>query len=101
MGRSTPKRRQLRPDARQSRSANIWFKNQIHHTRIPGRAVSPFHRVGRPTIPFLLIHGDVEKVVPLAQSQKLIAAIKGAGGSAELVIKAGGRHAVDCAERFH
>jgi acetyl esterase/lipase len=31
------------------------------------RAVSPFHNVGRPTIPFLLIHGDADKVVPLAQ----------------------------------
>ena len=56
------------------------------------RAVSPFHRVGKPTIPFLLIHGDADKVVPLAQSQKLVAAIKGAGGSAELIVKAGGGH---------
>lgn len=56
------------------------------------RAVSPLHRVGQPTIPFLLIHGDADKVVPLSQSQKLVAAIKGAGGSAELIVKAGGGH---------
>ena len=56
------------------------------------RAVSPLHRVGQPTIPFLLIHGDADKVVPLAQSQKLVAAIKGSGGSAELIVKAGGGH---------
>jgi acetyl esterase/lipase len=56
------------------------------------RAVSPFRNVGRPTIPFLLIHGDADKVVPLAQSQKLVAAIKEAGGSAELIVKAGGGH---------
>ena len=56
------------------------------------QAVSPFHRVGKPTIPFLLIHGDADKVVPLVQSQKLVAAIKGAGGSAELIVKAGGGH---------
>jgi acetyl esterase/lipase len=56
------------------------------------RAVSPLHRVGKPTIPFLMIHGDADKVVPLAQSQKLVAAIKGAGGSAELIVKPGGGH---------
>jgi acetyl esterase/lipase len=56
------------------------------------RSVSPFHRVGQPTIPFLLIHGDADKVVPLAHSQKLVAAIKDSGGSAELIIKAGGGH---------
>ena len=56
------------------------------------RAVSPLHRVDHPTIPFLLIHGDADKVVPLAHSQKLVAAIKASGGSAELIIKAGGGH---------
>ena len=56
------------------------------------RGISPFHQVGQPTIPFLLIHGDADKVVPLTQSQKLVAAIKGSGGSAELIVKAGGGH---------
>ena len=56
------------------------------------RAVSPLHQVTRPTIPFLLIHGDADKMVPLAHSQKLVAAINRAGGSAELIIKPGGGH---------
>ena len=56
------------------------------------RAISPLHQVGHPTIPFLLIHGDADKVVPLTQSQKLVTAIKNAGGSAELIIKEGGGH---------
>lgn len=56
------------------------------------KAVSPLHRVGKPTIPFLLIHGDADKVVPLSHSEKLVAAIKSAGGSAELFVKAGGGH---------
>jgi acetyl esterase/lipase len=56
------------------------------------RTVSPFRRVDHPTIPFLLIHGDADKVVPLSQSQKLVAAIKDSGGSAELIIKPGGGH---------
>jgi acetyl esterase/lipase len=56
------------------------------------KAVSPLYRVGKPTIPFLFIHGDADKVVPLSHSEKLVAAIKAAGGSAELIVKAGGGH---------
>ncbi len=56
-------------------------------------AVSPLHRVEKPTIPFLLIHGDADKVVPLSQSKKLVEAITKAGGSAELIVKSGGGHA--------
>ncbi len=56
------------------------------------REASPLHRVTKPTVPFLLIHGDADKVVPLAHSQKLVEAINKAGGSAELVVKAGGGH---------
>lgn len=56
------------------------------------RAISPVYRVGNPTGPFLLIHGDADKTVPLSHSQKLVAAIKAAGGSAELIVKAGGGH---------
>lgn len=56
------------------------------------RAVSPVYQVGEPHIPFLLIHGDADQVVPLSQSQKLVDAIRGAGGEAELIVKAGGGH---------
>ncbi len=56
------------------------------------REASPLHRVTKTTIPFLLIHGDADKVVPLAHSQKLVEAINKAGGSAELMVKAGGGH---------
>jgi acetyl esterase/lipase len=56
------------------------------------KAVSPLHRVGKPAIPFLFIHGDADKVVPLSHSEKLVTAIKAAGGSAELIVKAGGGH---------
>jgi acetyl esterase/lipase len=60
--------------------------------RSAAKAVSPVYRVGHPTIPFLLIHGDADPLVPLSHSQKLVAAIQGAGGSAELIVKAGGGH---------
>jgi acetyl esterase/lipase len=56
------------------------------------RAISPAHRVNEPTIPFLLIHGDADRVVPLSQSRKLVDAIQDAGGRAELIVKPGGGH---------
>ena len=56
------------------------------------KAISPLYQVGKPTIPFLFIHGDADEVVPLSHSQKLVKAIQSAGGSAELIVKEGGGH---------
>jgi acetyl esterase/lipase len=56
------------------------------------RQISPACLVKSPTIPFLLIHGDADPVVPLQQSRRLVEAVKAAGGSAELIIKKGGGH---------
>lgn len=56
------------------------------------REASPVYRVTKPTVPFLLIHGDADPVVPLSHSQKLVEAIRKAGGSAELIVKPGGGH---------
>jgi acetyl esterase/lipase len=56
------------------------------------QAVSPLHRVARTETPFLLIHGDADAVVPLSHSQRFAAAMKEAGNSVELIVKAGGGH---------
>ena len=56
------------------------------------KAISPLYQVKKPSVPFLLIHGDADKVVPLSHSQKLAKAIQSAGGSAELIVKEGGGH---------
>ena len=56
------------------------------------KAISPALLVKAPTIPFLLIHGDKDPVVPLQQSQKMVEALKAAGGSAELIVKKDGGH---------
>jgi acetyl esterase/lipase len=56
------------------------------------KAISPVHRISKPAAPFLFIHGDADTVVPLSQSEKLVAAITRAGGSAELIVKPGGGH---------
>jgi acetyl esterase/lipase len=56
------------------------------------RELSPSRLVKAPTVPFLVIHGDADRVVPLQQSRNLVAALEAAGGSVELVVKKGGGH---------
>ena len=56
------------------------------------REISPARLLKGPAIPFLIIHGDTDPLVPLQQSQKMVAALKAAGSSAELIVKKGGGH---------
>ena len=55
-------------------------------------AMSPARLVTANAPPFLLIHGDSDSVVPLQQSQLMVAALQKAGVSAELIVKKGGGH---------
>jgi acetyl esterase/lipase len=54
--------------------------------------ISPARLVKGTPIPFLIIHGDADPLVPLQQSQKMVEALKAAGGSAELIVKKDGGH---------
>jgi len=56
------------------------------------REISPACQVKSPTVPFLFIHGDADPLVPLQQSEKMVAAVKAAGGSADLDREEGRRH---------
>ena len=56
------------------------------------KQISPAHLVTRQAPPFLLIHGDADPVVPLQQSERMLAALKEAGVPAELIVKKGGGH---------
>lgn len=60
--------------------------------RESARLLSPAQLVKGPAVPFLLIHGDADPLVPLQQSKKMVEVLKAAGGSAELIVKAGGGH---------
>jgi len=55
-------------------------------------AVSPALQVKGTPPPFLVFHGDADPLVPLQQSQKLVSALKSAGGEAELIVKKDGGH---------
>lgn len=54
--------------------------------------ISPARLVTSKAPPFLIIHGDADMMVPLSQSEKLIAALKAAGVANELIVKKGGAH---------
>ena len=54
--------------------------------------ISPARLVTPHAPPFLLIHGDADPVVPLQQSEVMLAALKQAGVPAELIVKKGGGH---------
>jgi acetyl esterase/lipase len=54
--------------------------------------ISPARLVTPQAPPFLLIHGDADPVVPLQQSELMLAALKQAAVPAELVVKQGGGH---------
>jgi len=47
-------------------------------------AVSPVHYVSKDNPPFLILHGTMDALVPLAQSTELLAALKAAGVDATL-----------------
>jgi len=54
--------------------------------------ISPARLVTPNAPPFLLIHGDADPLVPLQQSEVMLAALKEAGVPAELIVKKGGGH---------
>lgn len=54
--------------------------------------ICPARLVTAQAPPFLLIHGDADPVVPLQQSELMLAALKQAGVPAELIVKEGGGH---------
>ncbi len=76
---------------------DLLFGDRADHTAeetaARARELSPALLVKAPVPPFLAIHGDADKTVPLQQSKMLVDAIKAVGGSAELIVKAGGGHA--------
>lgn len=54
--------------------------------------ISPARLVTEKAPPFLLIHGDADLLVPLQQSEVMLAALKTSGVPADLIVKKGGGH---------
>ncbi|MGC4017241.1 MAG: alpha/beta hydrolase [Luteolibacter sp.] len=56
------------------------------------RQASPVNRVGPDAVPFLLIHGTADQVVPFSQSEEMHAALQQAGAESTLIPEAGAGH---------
>jgi acetyl esterase/lipase len=56
------------------------------------RQVSPITHVSADDAPALLIHGDKDELVPLQQSESMVAKLKEAGVPAKLIVKKGAGH---------
>ena len=57
-----------------------------------GREVSPLTHAASDSSPVLIIHGDKDKLVPLSQSEAMVAKLKACGVETELVVKPGKGH---------
>jgi acetyl esterase/lipase len=57
--------------------------------------LSPINRVTAEAPPTLILHGDADRMVPIEQSERFIAKLKAAGGTAELIVRKGAAHGWD------
>lgn len=57
-----------------------------------GRKISPVYHVSSDDPPTLIIHGDADALVPIQQSELIMAKLKEAGVPAKLVVKPGAKH---------
>jgi len=60
--------------------------------RAISRQISPISHVSASSAPALLFHGDKDTLVPLQQSESMVARLKEAGVKAELVVRKGADH---------
>jgi len=56
------------------------------------RKASPLTYVSKDAAPFLIMHGDQDQTVPIAQSETFAAALEKAGADATYVVVKGGKH---------
>ena len=56
------------------------------------RRISPIYHVSAESPPTLIIHGDKDKLVPMQQSETMVAKLKEAGVEASLIVKPGAEH---------
>lgn len=57
-----------------------------------GQSASPLTHASRESCPVLIIHGDKDTLVPISQSESLIAKLRGCDIACELVVKPGKGH---------
>lgn len=60
-----------------------------------GKSISPFYEVSADDPPVFIIHGNADKVVPLQQTEAIVAKFKQAEVINKLIIKAGAGHSIE------
>jgi len=75
------------------KESNLWV-NVTDPEKLRGivRAISPVSHVTPDDAPTLIIHGDTDRLVPIQQSESIVAKLKEAGVDAKLVVKPGAGH---------
>ena len=58
------------------------------------REMSPIYHVDKGDAPTLILHGDADELVPLQQSEVIVAKMKEAGVPVELIVKKGAAHGI-------
>jgi acetyl esterase/lipase len=72
---------------------NIWERITEESKLIQiTRSISPIYHIDSADAPTLIIHGDQDNLVPLRQSESMIAKLKEAGVEARLIVKKGAGH---------
>jgi acetyl esterase/lipase len=74
-----------------SRRVFVPVVDEAERLRI-GRQISPVYHVSRDDPPTLILHGDADKLVPIQQAERIVAALKEAHVPAKLVVKPGAAH---------
>jgi len=57
-----------------------------------GRAMSSIYHIKADTAPTLIIHGDIDPIVPLYQAERFMEVAQAHGVTTKLIVKAGGKH---------
>ncbi len=72
-----------------------WFGTSLEEDPAPWEAGNPFtYLADAPDIPYVLVHGDLDEVVPPIFSEELAAALEDAGKDVTLELVARGDHGV-------
>lgn len=91
MGAQSTAISRLNHDAPDSPEAKL-VGGPLQENKEKARRASPMTYVSKGDSPFLIVHGDSDPLVPLPQSETLLAALKKAGVDAELYVVKGGGH---------
>jgi acetyl esterase/lipase len=75
------------------KKTNLWVTvTDADKLREIARKISPITHVSADDPPTLIVHGDADKLVPLQQSELIVAKLKSAGVETKLEVKKGGGH---------